>query len=370
MQEHMRHQVIRQARDRKTGQRMVTAVVVSLVVVAFAGTPGLAARAKVKAKAKRKPAAAVTKTATSVGTSPTNPNFSFSIDDVQWERKEAPLLAMGWSSYGPPLVEIVMTATPSMGTPSSFRLQPKGEVALSGLNPFVDYRIEAVPVWQGLGNGTKVTRNVPAGTRDPRPKIARPAALSTVALTGARPNPCVALHWKYNPTRGRADALPQIADAVATLGQAMGTPTVYDGLTSEYAVSVGSYDVGKVDTEYPRTAMLIQWEDPAKPVKDLGVDERTVLGIGSPGVQRLKPGLPEEFADGAVLTLRDKLIAASEAEFRSTVLHELGHTVGLDHVNDDTSVMFPFNKGLVNYSANDLASLAAVGQIGAGGCIA
>ena len=48
------------------------------------------------------------------------------------------------------------------------------------------------------------------------------------------------------------------------------------------------------------------------------------------------------------------------------VLHELGHLVGLDHVDDDGQLMYPeARRGVSDFAAGDLTGLA---QLGAGMC--
>lgn len=56
-----------------------------------------------------------------------------------------------------------------------------------------------------------------------------------------------------------------------------------------------------------------------------------------------------------------------EAQVRAVVLHELGHLVGLDHVDDPTQLMFAEdNPEVTEPAAGDLAGLAAMG---AGPCV-
>jgi predicted Zn-dependent protease len=47
---------------------------------------------------------------------------------------------------------------------------------------------------------------------------------------------------------------------------------------------------------------------------------------------------------------------------RAIVLHELGHVVGLAHVDDPRELMYGDNVGLLDFGAGDRAGLARVGS--------
>ena len=52
---------------------------------------------------------------------------------------------------------------------------------------------------------------------------------------------------------------------------------------------------------------------------------------------------------------------------RSIVLHEVGHLVGLQHVEDATQLMFPeAQEGVTDLGAGDLTGLA---ELGRGACV-
>lgn len=50
------------------------------------------------------------------------------------------------------------------------------------------------------------------------------------------------------------------------------------------------------------------------------------------------------------------------AEVRAIVLHELGHLVGLDHVNDPRELMYEENVGMLDFGPGDREGLAALGS--------
>ena len=54
------------------------------------------------------------------------------------------------------------------------------------------------------------------------------------------------------------------------------------------------------------------------------------------------------------------------AEVRAIIMHELGHVLGLAHVNDPSQLMYAENKGVQDFAAGDRAGLAL---LGAGPCV-
>jgi hypothetical protein len=179
-------------------------------------------------------------------------------------------------------------------------------------------------------------------------------------------DPCRPIHYVVHPGGEPAGGAAVPAAAIARVSQVTGLQFVDDGATDE--ASTRHREIFQPARYGDRWApVLFAWEsDAANP--DLAGE---IVGEGGSTAVALGDG-PKVFVTGTVSLdagqfpqiLRRRHGAAIA---RAIVMHELGHLVGLDHVDDTHQLMYPTSNGdVLDYAAGDLTGLAA---LGAGRCV-
>jgi hypothetical protein len=209
--------------------------------------------------------------------------------------------------------------------------------------------------------------STPTTTRTASAKAAAAStgyALSRTA-TGAlvRWDPCSTITWKVNLALAPAGALAQVQQAVATLSAATGLRFAFGGTTTSVPTSTW------LDKSTAKGTLLVAWA----PTTTTDLFQAGAIGEGgwwattssaaatTASIQRgfvvLDPTSTASLASGF----------GSGASLGAVLLHELGHAVGLQHVQDRSQVMYPTVGpwSTARYAPGDLAGLAAVGSAGA-----
>ena len=174
-------------------------------------------------------------------------------------------------------------------------------------------------------------------------------------------DPCRPIHVVMNERNVVAGGSAFVNQALAALHTATGLEFVVDGFTDEAPAKVReAYQPDRYGKRW--APVLIAWSDPVES-PDLAGD---VLGLG--GSESASDGKQSVYVTGAIALDGPELagllaLPDGEAQVRSVIEHELGHLVGLDHVNDPTQLMNPSTDGTVTtYAAGDLTGLNRLGR--------
>ena len=153
-----------------------------------------------------------------------------------------------------------------------------------------------------------------------------------------------------------------VADAIATMSRATGITFINDGATTELP-SEGRAPYQQ-DAYGERWApLLIAWTTPEQAPQLKG----PVIGTGGSTHFSYGDG-PKSFVTGSLELdspqIAEELGRADGAAYATAViLHELGHVMGLEHVEDPTQLMYPEIGTPDGLAAGDLNGLQALGSV-------
>jgi hypothetical protein len=224
--------------------------------------------------------------------------------------------------------------------------------------PVTEASITRAPSTRASITKLSTVQTSPAVTPD---AVGRPAltifdifTFQTVTKSGApgRWDPCVPISWRlYKPGAPKG--------AVALLKKSFNKVSAITGLVFEYrgyaprsAVRGGT--AGITIGFMPRSSML------------------EVEGVPDASGSASLSGF--EMADGRIVytsatvtLLRSRFSPRAKVSvWEPLILHELGHAVGLDHVDDRSQVMYPYEQSFRSYQYGDEAGLKLLGA--AAGC--
>jgi hypothetical protein len=209
----------------------------------------------------------------------------------------------------------------------------------------------------------------PRGVPLPPPPEGGAHTFITFQADGVTPvayDPCRPVHYVIRPDMAPPGGEELVREAVARISQVTGLQFVYRGATFEEPVP--ERELFQPDRYGRRWApVLIAWET-----------EETNAALAGDVVGEAG-SVPASLGDGprVYLTGTVSLDAPRFAEIlrgrggrsiaRSIVLHELGHLIGLGHVDDEGQLMFPeARREVPDFAAGDLTGLAV---LGAGACV-
>ena len=198
--------------------------------------------------------------------------------------------------------------------------------------------------------------------------IEAPAGGGTHAFVATQPesdrpvtyDPCRPIHYVVRPDNAPWDGDALLRDAFDRVTEITGLQFVNDGPTDERpSRDRAAFQPDRYGDRW--APVLVTWEtaqENTELIRNAGLAGSTSMGL---------PGGPGVYVTGAVVLDADDfatmLTVPNGWELaRSVVLHEVGHLVGLDHVDDRTQLMYPESGSALDFAAGDLTGLAQLGQ--------
>ena len=173
-------------------------------------------------------------------------------------------------------------------------------------------------------------------------------------------SPCRPIRYVVRPDNAPRGGSELLEAAIADVSRSTGLTFVDAGSTTEAPRE--DREAYQPDRYGDRWApVLVSWAT-SEEVPDFGIDV-----IGEAGAQSLTTTSGDRaYVTGALALdaagMGRLLRAGRTVEARAVVLHELGHLVGLAHVDDKEQIMFPRSSALAGYAAGDQTGLAALGR--------
>jgi hypothetical protein len=269
-----------------------------------------------------------------------------------------------------PLVVLLSLGAAVLVGPNSWPWSPVPPVLPSAGSPAVPTATPPTqtspPERPTAGRGASRT---PLGRPLPAPPEGGPHQFIALQADGVTPvayDPCRPVHYVLRPDNAPAGGEDAVHAAFARLSEVTGLRFVHDGGSDEPTTI--DRPIFQPERYGDRWApVLVAWEteeqNPALAGDTVGQAGSVAVSLGEgtqvfvTGTVSLDAGrMPE------ILSFRDGADTA-----RAIILHELGHLVGLGHVDDEEQLMYPeARREVPDFAAGDLTGLAALGS---GACV-
>jgi len=178
-------------------------------------------------------------------------------------------------------------------------------------------------------------------------------------------NPCEPIHYVINAGDGPEGSVDDVHRAVEKVSVATGIEFLYDGPTTE--IPTRHRDAYEPDL-YPGgwAPVLVAWVSPDETDIPFRSEGHTAAGVARP----LATTTPDAIVSGWIaINENDPNPPGFDdpGDQGPIVLHEWGHVMGLDHVDEQGQLMEPSGGWMTDFGPGDLAGLERLGA--EGGCI-
>ncbi len=188
------------------------------------------------------------------------------------------------------------------------------------------------------------------------------AFMNLVAGEPVRWDPCRPIYYVINPTGAPPGSEDLIFKAIESVSEATGLLFEYEGYTSE----VASFDRELIQEDlYGErfVPLIFGWTTDASESELEG----SVAGLGGSTSTTGAYGDQQYLMAGVVILDAPDLQAMMTTNGRralalAVIMHEIGHVVGLAHVDDPGELMNPTNSSLTGWGPGDLEGLAIAGR--------